>query len=191
MKEGWTIYDRGFGTIGPIKITNTVLLFRTRVAQTAYQSGDVVNVQVIGPSSRQNSKPLLVESTEQFIDIVLPEEGEWTVYINHGDVSPDKNYYSPRNIAVDVSFWPISLSSTGVNGSLSVESPSPLSATIGSKETLNIAWEGAAEGGRYFGAISHIAYETSMEGLTIVLVDNEKEEDMMKPGQVLGIKARL
>lgn len=26
-----------------------------------------------------------------------------------------------------------------------------------------------------------------MEGLTIVLVDNEKEEDMMKPGQVLGI----
>ena len=130
VKEGWTIYDRGFGTIGPIKITNTVLLFRTRVAQTAYQSGDVVNVQVIGPSSRQNSKPLLVESTEQFIDIVLPEEGEWTVYINHGDVSPDKNYYSPRNIAVDVSFWPISLSSTGVNGSLSVESPSPLSATI-------------------------------------------------------------
>ena len=98
--------------------------------------------------------------TNEQIDIQLPEDGTWTVYV-HGwqTVGPDSTY--------DMYTWAIPLA-TG--GNLTIDS-APTSATIGQIATINISWTGATAGQWHLGAVSHTG-DSGLMGLTLVNVDN-------------------
>jgi hypothetical protein len=98
--------------------------------------------------------------TNEQIDIQLPEDGTWTVYI-HGwqTVGPDTTY--------DMYTWAIPLA-TG--GNLTINS-APTSATIGQIATIDISWAGATAGQWHLGAVSHTG-DSGLMGLTLVNVDN-------------------
>jgi len=95
--------------------------------------------------------------TDELIDIVLPADGVWSVYV-HGWLTPggDSDY--------DMSAWVISATP---GGSLSVDS-APASAVIGSTGTVEYSWTGA--GGSYLGAISH-SDGGGIIGLTLIAVE--------------------
>lgn len=101
--------------------------------------------------------------TEELVDILLPEDGTWSVYV-HGWASPggDSDY--------NMWTWAVPLA-TG--GTLSVDS-APASATIGAPETIDISWSGLTSGALgdwYLGAVSHTG-DSGLMGLTLVNVDN-------------------
>lgn len=101
--------------------------------------------------------------TNELIDIPLPADGAWTVWV-HGWSTPggDSDY--------DMWTWAVPLTS---GGSLSVDA-APTSATIGATETVNVSWSGltsGAVGDWYLGAVSHTG-DVGFMGLTLFNVDN-------------------
>jgi subtilisin family serine protease len=98
--------------------------------------------------------------TEEQVDILLPADGAWTVYV-HGwqTVGPDSTY--------DMYTWAVPLA-TG--GNLVIDS-APTSATIGSVETITVSWTGATAGQWHLGAVSHTG-DSGLMGLTLINVDN-------------------
>jgi subtilisin family serine protease len=98
--------------------------------------------------------------TDELVDIPLPADGTWTVYV-HGwqTVGPDSTY--------DMYTWAIPLA-TG--GNLVIDS-APTSATIGQVATITVSWTGATAGQWHLGAVSHNG-DSGLMGLTLVNVDN-------------------
>jgi hypothetical protein len=98
--------------------------------------------------------------TDELIDIPLPADGTWTVYV-HGwqTVGPDATY--------DMYSWAVPLA-TG--GNLVIDS-APTSVTIGQIATISVSWTGATAGQWHLGAVSHTG-NSGLMGLTLVNVDN-------------------
>jgi subtilisin family serine protease len=98
--------------------------------------------------------------TNELIDIPLPTDGTWSVYV-HGWSAPggDSDY--------DLYTWVISATP---GGNLVVDS-APASATLGSTETVGVSWTGATAGQWHLGAVSHTG-DVGLMGLTLINVDN-------------------
>jgi hypothetical protein len=97
-------------------------------------------------------------ATDEQVDISLPEDGTWSVYV-HGWATPggDSDYtlYS----------WVVPFE----DGSLDVDS-APSSATLGETGTVSASWSGLDPGTQYLGAVSH-SDENGLLDLTLVNVD--------------------
>lgn len=98
--------------------------------------------------------------TDELIDIALPADGTWSVYV-HGwqTVTPSAAY--------DMYSWIISATP---GGNLVIDS-APASATLGAVETIDVSWSGATAGQWHLGAVSHTG-GSGLMGLTLVDVDN-------------------
>jgi subtilisin family serine protease len=97
-------------------------------------------------------------ATDEVVDIQLPEDGAWSVYV-HGWLTPggDSDYtlYS----------WVVPFEAS----SLAVDS-APASATLGETGTVSASWSGLDAGTQYLGAVSH-SDENGILDLTLVSVD--------------------
>jgi len=98
--------------------------------------------------------------TDEQIDIVLPMDGTWSVFV-HGwqTAGPSANY--------DMYTWAVSATP---GGNLMIDA-APTAAAIGSTETIDVSWTGAAAGQWHLGAVSHTG-DSGLMGLTLVDVDN-------------------
>ena len=98
--------------------------------------------------------------TDELIDISLPMDGTWDVYV-HGwqTAGPSADY--------DMYTWAISATP---GGNLVIDS-APTSATLGVTETIDVSWTGATAGQWHLGAVSHTG-DVGLMGLTLVNVDN-------------------
>ena len=98
-------------------------------------------------------------SNEQ-IDIVLPENGTWTVWVHGWQAAGDDTDF-------EFYTWAVPLAS---GGSLTVDD-APASAVIGATEPVTASWTGATAGQWFLGAVSH-SDASDLVGLTLVNVDN-------------------
>ena len=96
--------------------------------------------------------------TNELIELVLPDAGEWTVWV-HGwqTVSGEAPY--------DLSTWIVSATP---GGSLSINS-APDTAAIGTVGNIEVGWAGLTAGESYLGAVSH-SDDSGLLGLTLVEV---------------------
>lgn len=136
--------------------------FRIAMPPEATESGADLDIYVFNPSNTLVASST-APGTEELIDISLPANGIWSVYV-HGWAAPggDSDY--------DMWTWAVSLTP---GGSLSVTS-APTSATIGTIAPINVNWSGLTSGGIgdwYLGAVSHTG-PSGLMGLTLVDVDN-------------------
>jgi subtilisin family serine protease len=134
-------------------------LFRIAMPPEATEPDAELGIFVYDPTGN-----LAASSTsggaDELIDIVLPMDGPWTVWV-HGLSTPggDSDY--------DLYTWAISATP---GGNLTIDS-SPTSATIASVEAIDLSWTGATAGQWHLGALSHTG-STGLLGLTSVEVDN-------------------
>ena len=101
--------------------------------------------------------------TDELIDIALPMDGTWTVWV-HGWSAPggDSDY--------DMWTWEVPL----VSGGNIRQKTAPTSAILGETGSIDISWSGLTSGSIgdwYLGAISHTG-DVGLMGLTMVGVDN-------------------
>ena len=151
-------------------LTDTAL-FRVAFVSDDFEGGDdELYINIFDPSgkkveSRQIFSPWVGGATPLVsIDVILPEEGLYTVKVEHNDVGGE-------SITYDLYTWRIP-PKTG--GSLSVDS-APLAAELGETGTVKFSWEGATAGQWYLGGIVHFSDGNAI-GLTIVDVDNRDSE---------------
>jgi hypothetical protein len=97
--------------------------------------------------------------TDELIDIVLPADGTWDVWI-HGWAVPD------GTTPYDLYTWAIPLAS---GGSLSVDS-APAAAVLGETGTVDFSWSGLSSTW-YLGAVSH-SDASGVMGMTLVDINN-------------------
>ena len=101
--------------------------------------------------------------TDEQIDIHLPMDGTWTVWV-HGWAIPD------GDADYDMWTWAVPLAS---GGSLTIDA-APTAATLGAVGTIDVSWTGLTSGGPgdwYLGAVSHTG-DVGLMGLTLIDVDN-------------------
>lgn len=103
--------------------------------------------------------------TDEQIDVILPMDGIWTVFVHGWDtVGPSAAY--------DLYTWTVSATP---GGNMSVDS-APASAVLGDQGTVTFSWTAAAAGGWHLGAISHTNLDSdTLLGLTLVNADNRNE----------------
>jgi subtilisin family serine protease len=135
-------------------------LFRVAIPPEAVANPDIdLDMFVYDPDGNQVATSTNGGTDEQ-IDITLPEDGTWTVYV-HGwqtvAASADYDMYS----------WVVS---TTPGGNLSIDS-APTSASLGATESVDLSWTGATTGQWHLGAVSHTG-DSGLMGLTLVEVDN-------------------
>jgi len=133
--------------------------FRVAIPPEATEADADLDVYVYNPSN------VLVASstkggTDELVDILLPADGTWSVYV-HGWAAPggDSDY--------DMYSWIVSATP---GGNLSIDA-APTSATIGATGTIDVSWTGATAGQWHLGAVSHTG-PGGLMGLTLVEVDN-------------------
>jgi subtilisin family serine protease len=133
--------------------------FRVAMPPEATEAGADLDIFVYNPLGN-----LVASSTsggtDELVEILLPMDGTWDVWV-HGWSTPggDSDY--------DMYSWAISATP---GGNLSVDS-APASAAIGTTETVDVSWAGAAAGSWHLGAVSHTG-DAGLMGLTLVEVDN-------------------
>jgi subtilisin family serine protease len=132
--------------------------FRIAMPPEATEADADLDIFVFGPGGETFSSTS--GGTNELIDILLPGDGTWDVYV-HGWSSPggDSDY--------DMYTWAISATP---GGNLNIDS-APTSATLGATEAIDVSWTGATPGQWHLGAVSH-ADGGSLLGLTLVNVDN-------------------
>jgi subtilisin family serine protease len=133
--------------------------FRIAMPPDATEPEADLDIFVYDPTGEQVATSTRA-GTDELIDIELPMDGTWDVYV-HGWSCPggDSDYVMYT--------WAISATP---GGSLSIVS-APTSATLGATETIDVSWAGATAGDWYLGAVSHSG-PSSLMGLTLVNVDN-------------------
>jgi subtilisin family serine protease len=138
---------------------NGVARFRIAMPPEATEADADIDIFVYNPSGVQVASST-AGGTDELVDIVLPANGTWSVYV-HGWSAPggDSNY--------DLYTWAISATP---GGNLSVTS-APGAATIGQSATIGVGWSGATAGQWHLGAVSHTG-PSGLMGLTLVEVDN-------------------
>ena len=95
--------------------------------------------------------------TDEQVDITLPMDGTWSVYVHGWQTIEDDSDYTMYT-------WAISATP---GGNLTLGS-APASATLGATEPINLSWTGATVGQWHLGAVC----ATGLMGLTLVNVDN-------------------
>jgi len=132
--------------------------FRIAMPPEATETGADLDIFVFDPNGNQVASSTK-GGTDELIDITLPIDGTWSVYV-HGWMTPggDSDY--------DMYSWIVSATP---GGSLSLDS-APTSATLGATETIQVSWDGLAAGTQYLGAVSH-SDPSGIMGLTLVNVD--------------------
>ena len=132
--------------------------FRIAMPPEATEADADLDIFVFGPNGEEYSSTS--GGTDELIDILLPADGTWDVYV-HGWSAPggDSDY--------DMYAWAISATP---GGNLTMDS-APTSATTGVVGTIDLSWTGATAGGWHLGAVSHTG-DAGLMGLTLVNVDN-------------------
>jgi subtilisin family serine protease len=133
--------------------------FRIAIPPEATEPNADLDVFVYDPDGNQVASSTAGGTNEQ-IDIALPMDGTWSVYV-HGWAAPDGD--SPY----DMYTWIISATP---GGNLTIDS-APTSATLGATETIDVSWTGATTGQWHLGAVSHTG-DTGLMALTLVNIDN-------------------
>jgi subtilisin family serine protease len=98
--------------------------------------------------------------TDEVIDVMLPADGAWSLYV-HGWSTPGGD--SPYELYS----WIIS---AAPGGNLAVTT-APTGATIDAPQPVTVGWNGATAGQWHLGAVSHTG-PSGLMGLTLVEVDN-------------------
>ena len=134
--------------------------FRIAIPPDAVADPNIdLDVFVYDPSGTQVASSTNGGTDEQ-IDITLPADGTWSVYV-HGwqTAGPSADY--------DMYAWTVSATP---GGNMTVDS-APTSATLGATEPIEVSWTGATAGQWHLGAVSHTG-DSGLMGLTLVEVDN-------------------
>lgn len=136
--------------------------FRIAMPPEATEDGADLDIYVFDPDGNLAASSTS-GGTAELVDILLPADGTWTVYV-HGwqTVGPDSTY--------NMWTWSVPLA-TG--GNLVIDS-APTSATVGQVATIDVSWSGLTSGSTsdwYLGAVSHTG-DTGLMGLTLIDVDN-------------------
>lgn len=152
--------DDGYSNRYEFELSNAAF-FRVAIPPDAVADPDAIDLDIYVYDPDGN----LVGSstnggTDEQVDISLPEDGTWEVYV-HG-------WYT-AGASADFDMYNWTLSATP-GGSLVVDS-APASATLGATETIEVSWTGATASQWYLGAVSH-SDASDMIGLTVVNVDN-------------------
>jgi len=133
--------------------------FRLAIPPEATEPDADLDVYVFNPAGQLAASSTAGGTNEQ-IDILLPADGTWYVFV-HGWAAPggDSDY--------TMYTWAISATP---GGNLVIDS-APTSATIGATEAIQVSWSDAAAGQWHLGAVSHTG-DAGLMGLTLVNVDN-------------------
>jgi hypothetical protein len=136
--------------------------FRIAMPPEATEANADLDIYVFDPNG-DLAATSTASGTDEQVDIPLPADGTWTVYV-HGwqTVGPDSTY--------NMWTWAVPLAP---GGSLMIDS-APTSATIGQVDTITVSWSGLTAGSVgdwYLGAVSHNG-DAGLMGLTLVNVDN-------------------
>lgn len=156
--------DVGNGAVAHEVTTTGAALLRVAVPPDGVVSPDIdIDVFV-----HDSAGTLVAESTnggtDELIDLVLPEDDTYTVYIHGWQTLQEPG--SGSTTPVTTYAWVVSATP---GGSLDVTGPS--SATIGEVGTVEASWTGATAGEWHLGAVSHSDAD-GLLGLTLVEVDN-------------------
>ena len=133
--------------------------FRIEIPSKAVANSDIdLDIFLVDPLNQ-----LVAQSrkygTDELIDIALPMDGNWSVYIHGWDTAgPSADY--------DMFSWVVSATP---GGSMNVDS-APVSAQFNGTETISLSWTGAPDVW-LLGAVSHTV-ESGLFGLTLVNIDN-------------------
>lgn len=146
----------GFSNVHQFTL-NGAAHFRIAIPPEATEAGADLDVYVFGPDNTLVASSTSPGTNEQ-VDISLPADGTWTVYV-HGWLTVGAD--SPYEMAT----WVVPLAS---GGSLQIDS-APTTATSGQTGTVSVSWSGLSAGPPYLGAVSH-SDASSLLGLTLVEV---------------------
>lgn len=135
--------------------------FRIAMPPSATEADADLDIFVYNPDGQQVASSTS-GGTDELIDLVLPADGVWRVYV-HGWQAPggDSDY--------DLYTWVISATP---GGSLNIDS-APTAATLGESGTVAVSWSGLNPGEHYLGAVSHSS-DAGLLGLTLVEVDTSE-----------------
>jgi subtilisin family serine protease len=133
--------------------------FRVAIPPEATEADADLDIFLYNPSGQQVASSTNGGTNEQ-IDIVLPADGTWSLYVQ-GWAAPggDSDY--------DLYSWIISATP---GGNMTIDS-APTSATAGTSGTVDVSWTGATAGEWHLGAVSHTG-DGGLMGLTLIEVDN-------------------
>ncbi|MBN1369700.1 MAG: S8 family serine peptidase [Dehalococcoidaceae bacterium] len=147
----------GYSNLHQFNLSGAAFL-RIAMPPFATEADADLDIFVFGPGGEEYSSTS--GGTNELIDILLPADGTWNVYI-HGWSAPggDSDY--------DLYTWVISATP---GGNLTVDS-APASATLGATETINVSWTGATDGQWHLGAVSHTG-DSGLMGLTLININN-------------------
>jgi hypothetical protein len=148
----------GFSNLHQFNLSGAAF-FRVALPPEATEADADLDIFVYNPSGQLVASSMNGGTDEQ-VDVLLPANGTWSVYV-HGWSTPggDSDY--------DMSTWVISATP---GGNLSIDS-APTSATIGTVGQVNMSRTGATAGEWHLGAVSHTG-DSGLMGLTLLEVDN-------------------
>jgi hypothetical protein len=153
--------DDGYSNLHQFDLSGAAY-FRIAMPPEAAEADADIDIFVYDPDGELAAQSTN-SGTDELINIPLPMDGTWDVYI-HGWLAPggDTDY--------DMYSWVISLTP---GGNLQIDS-APVAAN-NSLEAIDISWTGATAGEWHLGAISHTGDASGaleLMGLTLVNVDN-------------------
>jgi subtilisin family serine protease len=153
----------GYSNLHQFTLSGTAL-FRIAMPPEATEPNADLDIFVYAPGVVPDPDNYYASSTSggtnELIDLVLPMDGTWSVYV-HGWSAPggDSDY--------DMYTWDISATP---GGNLTIDS-APTAAALGATEAIDLSWTGATTGEWHLGAVSHTG-DVGLMGLTLVNVDN-------------------
>ncbi len=148
----------GFSNMHEFALTGAAF-FRVAIPPEAAEADADLDVYVYDPSGALVASSTKGGTDEQ-VDIYLPADGTWKVYV-HGWAAP--------NGSTDYTLYGWAVSATP-GGNLTIDS-APTAAVIGTQATVTVSWTGATAGEWHLGAVSHTG-DTGLLGLTLINVDN-------------------
>jgi len=149
----------GFSNAHAFDLSGAAYL-RVAIPEDAVSSPDIdLDIFLYNPSGTQVASSTNGGTNEE-IEIFLPADGTWTLYV-HG--------WQTVGASADYTLYEWDVSATP-GGSLVIDS-APTSATLGNSGTVEFSWSGATTGSWYLGAISHTG-DAGLLGLTLVEIDN-------------------